>query len=410
MLPRGTGIVRKHRKAILQSFFGKLIGRNGVIQPFTLYSTGSLEAPKCIEMPGKLKKSERKPLVTAINELKHKARLERQMRQQVHEIALQPPNNGLLVKSLVPIAHEVYAARADLFRCVLRIIDSVPVQSCSMCGEVHVGLVPHKIRTCNVAGSPANKEHSWKRGGIEHILPLVESFHLYDRLGRAVSHEERLQVDRIPAIVELCVQAGLDIPECPTRRRAFPVYNVAGRMIDFERRFPKDDISGKDIKTIGFWERTKKQGVDTKPMDLPYDDLKGFALRGMEAWDKMRSGALKLMQKYTVQTCGYCPEVQVGPKGHRVRQCQAYKHQMRDGQHAWQEATIDDLIPPVYVWHVKDTHSDRPLVDGLKRYYGKLPAAVELFAQAGVHVGENYTGIMREDVAVPDLEEEKWVV
>ena len=130
----------------------------------------------------------------------------------------------------------------------------------------------------------------------------------------------------------------------------------------------------------------------------------------MEAWEKMWLGASKLMQKYAVQTCGYCSEVQVGPKGHRVRNCQAYKHQMRDGQHAWQEATVDDLIPPVHVWHVRDVQDGGLLVNGLQRYYGKLPAVVELFAQAGANVGENYVAMMREDVAVPGLDEEKWVV
>lgn len=132
-----------------------------------------------------------------------------------------------------------------------------------------------------------------------------------------------------------------------------------------------------------------------------------IAVRGMEAWENMRTGASKLMQKYAVQTCGYCPEVQVGPKGHRVRNCQAFKHQMRDGQHAWQEATVDDLIPPVYVWHAK---SSKPLVNRLKRYYGMLPAVVELFAQAGAKVSSEYAGVMREDVAIPEVDEEKWVV
>lgn len=117
------------------------------------------------------------------------------------------------------------------------------------------------------------------------------------------------------------------------------------------------------------------------------------------------------MEKYTVQTCGYCPEVQVGPKGHRVRNCQAYKHQMRDGQHAWQEATINDLLPPVYVYHIQDQQSNnKPLVNGLRRYYGMLPAVVELFAQAGAPVGKKYASTMREDVVVPKIDEEKWVV
>lgn len=100
----------------------------------------------------------------------------------------------------------------------------------------------------------------------------------------------------------------------------------------------------------------------------------------------------------------------MGPKGHRVRNCQAFKHQMRCGQHAWQEATVNDLVPPVYVWHVQDMQSGEPLVNDLKKYYGTLPALVELFAQAGAHVGDDYAGLMREDVAVPDLDEEKWVV
>lgn len=133
-------------------------------------------------------------------------------------------------------------------------------------------------------------------------------------------------------------------------------------------------------------------------------------MRGMEAWEKMQLGATKLMQSYAVQTCGYCSEVQVGPKGHRVRQCQAFKHQMRDGQHAWQEATLDDLIPIVYVWHVKDPHGNEFLVDSLKKYYGKLPAVVEMFAQAGACIGETYCNMMREDITVPGVDEEKLVV
>ncbi|KAL2664451.1 hypothetical protein AAZX31_02G177500 [Glycine max] len=179
----------------------------------------------CNELPRKLNKSERKPPVTSFNDLKRQARLKKKERQKLWML-------------------------------------------CSLCGEVHVGHAPHKIRTCDVRGSPSSKEHSWAKVGVEHVLPLVDSFHLYDRIGRAVSHNEMLEVDRIPAIVELCVQAAT-------------------------------------------------------------------AVRGMKAWEKMRGGASKLMGKYAVQTCGYYPEVQVGPKGHRVRNCQAFKHQIRDGQRAW---------------------------------------------------------------------------
>ncbi|KAK6940980.1 APO domain [Dillenia turbinata] len=371
-----------------------------------LFSSGSA----CLELPNKRKKFERKPLVTGINELKRRARVEKEMRRKVQEVVLKPPENGLLIKELVPVAHEVYAAREKLYACIPRVLESIPIYACSLCEEVHVGHPPHKIRTCYAAGSPANKEHTWQGGGLENILPTVESYHLYDRLGRAVSHNERLEVDRIPAILELCIQAGVDIPEYPTRRRAFPVYRIAGRMLDFERKFPREDTPGKDINPQGFWERRNNSIEKTKPVDSPSDNPKGYAIQGMAAWEKIREGAAKLMEKYGAQTCGYCSEVQVGPKGHRVRQCQAFKHQMRDGQHAWQEATIDDLVPPVFVWHVRELDRGKPLVNSLKRYYGKLPAVVELFAQAGAKVGEHYTGLIREDVAVPAPDEEKLVV
>ncbi|WCJ18586.1 hypothetical protein M5689_000925 [Euphorbia peplus] len=376
--------------------------------PTALYcSTGS----SYTELPQKLKKSERKPWITSVNELKRKARVNKKDWELGRERIMQPPDNGLLVKTLVPVAHEVHAARAEVISCVSMVAKTIAVYSCSVCGEVHIGDPPHKIKSCNMIGSLASKEHSWKIGGMEHILPLVESFHLYDRIGRTVSHNEQLQVDRIPAILELCIQGGVDMPEYPTRRRSFPAYNVAGKIIDFERRFPKDEAPpGTGINTGGFWEQREKLRENKEPVDSHSQDIKGVAIQGMEAWRTMCSGARELMKKYAVHTCGYCPEIQVGPRGHKVRNCQAYKHQMRDGQHAWQEATIDDLVPIVYVWHVKDRKSGEPLVNGLKKYYGMVPAVVELFAQAGAKVGQEYAGLMREDIVVPALDEEKWVV
>ncbi|XP_020679196.1 APO protein 3, mitochondrial [Dendrobium catenatum] len=374
-------------------------------------STSSGGFTEHVELPVRRQRSERKPLVTSINHLKRNARLERKMRQDVREIMLKPPENGLLVKRLIPVAHEVYDARKELYDCVSLVLKSVLVHVCRVCEEVYVGKFPHQIRTCDVAGSLPTKEHCWVPGGTEHVLPVIDSFHLYDRLGRAVSHEERLQVDRIPAIVELCVQAGMDISEYPTKRRVYPVYNIAGKLIDFERKFPRDYSSGKDIEPHGFWLRKKDRIHCSTPSFSANEDLQDIALRGMNAWEKMRLGAIQLMRTYTVQTCGYCPEVQVGPKGHRARICQAYKHQMRAGQHAWQEATIDDLVPPVYVWHVRGLHTGGELlVHDMRRYYGKLPAVVELFAQAGACVGEGYGELMREDVAVPGLDEERLVV
>ena len=82
---------------------------------------------------------------------------------------------------------------------------------------------------------------------------------------------------------------------------------------------------------------------------------------------------------------------------------------MRDGQHAWQEARISDLVPPVYVYHVQDQQNNKPLVNELRRYYIMLPAVVELFAQCGAPLEPKYAGAMR-DVVIPEMDEEKWVV
>lgn len=86
--------------------------------PFVWYSTNCSSAV----LLQKLKKSERKPLVKSINELKREARLRNKERQTVEEISLKPPANGLLVKSLVPVAHEVYAAISELLSCVSTVI------------------------------------------------------------------------------------------------------------------------------------------------------------------------------------------------------------------------------------------------------------------------------------------------
>lgn len=112
---------------------------------------------------------------------------------------------------------------------------------------------------------------------------------------------------------------------------------------------------------------------------------------------------------YPVRTCGYCPEVHVGPTGHKAQNCGAHKHQQRNGQHGWQTAVLDDLIPPKYVWHVPDVN--KPLKWELRNFYGQAPAVVELCAQAGACVPDHYKPTMRLDVGIPtDVSEAEMVV
>src|ERR1044072_3095755 len=90
------------------------------------YSTVST----CNELPRKLKVSERKPMVTSINELKRDARRKKKERQMADEIVLQPPQNGVLVEQLIPIAHKVYAARSELMSAVSILVKHIPIYTC----------------------------------------------------------------------------------------------------------------------------------------------------------------------------------------------------------------------------------------------------------------------------------------
>ncbi|KAK3006022.1 hypothetical protein RJ639_016104 [Escallonia herrerae] len=353
-----------------------------------------------------------------------RAKEEREARKaQPCSVLQEPPDNGLLVPQLVEVAHRVHRARDSLLLGVSKLIHAIPVKRCRYCFEVHIGIVGHEIRTCTGPKSGfRNGTHVWRRGAIRDVIYFPNCFHLYDRVGKPrVGHDEQHTVRRVPAIVELCIQAGLDLEKYPARRRTKPVYSIEGRLVDFEPGTQIDETKGKmnsedgsSVLEIGSEINSGKAGnesnlehVINSQVLLRHDkgkSLREISIMTLESWFQMISGAKEIMEKYRVWTCGYCPEVQVGPKGHKVRMCKASKHQSRNGLHAWQEATIDDLVGPNYVWHVSDL-TGPPLVNNLKRYYGKSPAVVELCVQAGAPIPDQYRSMMRVDVVPPGRDE-----
>ncbi|CAN8264731.1 unnamed protein product [Cochlearia groenlandica] len=348
-------------------------------------------------------KSERKPYPTPMKELIRRAKEEKQLRNSHPCRVLEdPPDNGLLVPELVHVAHGVHRSRGSLLSGLSKIIHHVPVHSCRLCSEVHIGKEGHGIRSCTGSGSGSRSgTHVWKRGRACDVVSIPKSFHLYDRAVKPrVIHDERFAVPKISAVIELCIQAGVDLEKFPAKRRSKPVYSIEGRIVDFEQ------VNGVDSETEVTTPTT------TMPTILQGDDrsnavtksLKEVSIETMESWFEMVSGVKKLMERYKVWTCGYCPEIQVGPKGHKVRMCKARKHQMRDGMHAWQEATIDDVVGPNYVWHVRDPDSSA-LDNSLQRFYGKAPAIVELCVQGGAPVPDQYKSMMRLDVVYPQRDE-----
>ncbi|KAI4367835.1 hypothetical protein MLD38_016460 [Melastoma candidum] len=359
-------------------------------------------------------KSERKPYVTPMKELIRRAKGEREARKlNPCRLLEDPPDNGLLVPELVDVAHRVHRYRESLLRDVSQLLRLVPVQRCRFCSEVHIGQAGHEIRTCTGPKSGLRSAtHVWTNGDVEDVVSFPKCFHLFDRVGKPrVVHDERRSMPKVPAVVELCIQAGLDLRKYPTRRRMKPVYSIEGRIVEFE------DVADITESEMDLPSSDNNDLVDPHPLMTAARtihtssnsasgmvDWKQLSMRTLETWTHMVDGVKKMMESYKVWTCGYCPEVQVGPKGHKVRMCKASRHQSRNGLHAWQEATVEDIIGYNYVWHVENT--DRPdLYNNLKRYYGKAPAVVELCVRGGAPIPDKYRSMMRVDVVHPNRDE-----
>lgn len=284
-------------------------------------------------------------------------------------------------------------------------LNSCQLNSCSECSEVHVAQTGHHILDCEGrTSSTRHSSHAWVKGSINEILVPIESYHLFDPFGRRIMHESRFQYDRIPAVVELCIQAGVDILEYPSRRRTNPIRMLGKRVIDrgghLEEPKPSRFRESSSSSLIDF-DTYRASELFPCP---PSSDVPKIAQETVTAYEIVRKGVKKLMKKYSVKACGYCSEVHVGPWGHNAKLCGSFKHQWRDGKHGWQDATLDEVFPPNYVWHVRDP-SGPPLRSALKRYYGKAPAVVEVCMQAGANIPNQYKPMMRLDIVIPDTDE-----
>ncbi|XP_058092908.1 APO protein 3, mitochondrial isoform X2 [Magnolia sinica] len=414
MCPRGKTGERvwtpREKRAMMQRRAFREILRLRISPPFRCepysYSATGTEDARYADVPKpRRRKSERKPYPTPMKVLIRRAKEEKAARKAEPCRILQPPENGLLVPELVHVARRVNQARESLLDGLSKLAGVVvPVKRCRYCSEIHIGHVGHEIRTCSGAKNGLrNSTHVWRTGCLADMVCFPYCYHLHDRVGKPrVGHDERFQVKRLPAILELCIQAGLDHEDYPTRRRTKPVYSIEGRIVDFEPEMEHEDVEGApqaEDPLLSFQSNSGDQN------SCHYEENSNeLSVKTLESWLEMKSGAELMMKTYSVKTCGYCPEVQVGPKGHKVRMCKAARHQFRNGLHAWQEATIDDLIWPNYVWHVRDPHGPT-LANELKRYYGKAPAVVELCMQAGAPVPDEYQSMMRLDVVSPDRDE-----
>ncbi|KAL7111135.1 hypothetical protein ACP275_05G068600 [Erythranthe tilingii] len=225
---------------------------------------------------------------------------------------------------------------------------------------------------------------------------------MFDPFGRRIKHETRFNYDRIPAVVELCIQAGVELQEYPSRRRTEPIRMIGRKVVEMGGIVEEPPLCG----SLGAELDTHSASGRFPPP--PKEEVPAVARETLFAYERVKWGVRKLMRKYTVKACGYCSEVHVGPWGHNAKLCGEFKHQWRDGKHGWQDATVDEVFPPNYVWHVEDP-TGPALTSGLKRFYGKAPAVVEVCVQAGASVPEKYKPMMRLDIVVPEDEEARLI-
>ncbi|KAB5514500.1 hypothetical protein DKX38_028406 [Salix brachista] len=357
----------------------------------------SNEHPQNSDFPRNYSRKEKKPFPTPIVELRRAARERLKKSRGQPKGRVPPPKKGLIVQCLVSLAYDVFNARIILINNLKKLLKVVPVYACGWCDEIHVGPEGHPFKSCKGKhAAQRNGLHQWTNATIEDVLVPVEAYHLYDRLGKRITHEERFSIPQIPAVMELCIQAGVHIPEYPTKRRRKPIIRIGKREFadadESDLPDPVPEVSLKPLLTeISISEAVAPATEEEKTL---------LAEETLQAWEKMRKGSKRLMQMYRVRACGYCPEVHVGPSGHKAQNCGAHKHQQRNGQHGWQSAVLDDLIPPRYVWHVPGVVG-LPLRRELRNFYGQAPAVVEICIQAGAAVPDQYKSTMRLDIRIP---------
>ncbi|XP_021862957.1 APO protein 2, chloroplastic isoform X2 [Spinacia oleracea] len=365
--------------------------------------------PQNADLPKYYSKKEKKPFPVPIVELRRAARERLKNSKGQPRRPVPPPKNGLLVKRLIPVAYDVVNARILLTNNLKKLLKVVTFHACKCCNEIHVGPVGHPFKSCRGPGA-SNRygNHDWGSAVVEDILVPVEAYHLDDRLRKRIAHDERFSIPRIPAVVELCIQAGVNLTGYPTKRRRKAIIRIGkSEFIDADESHLPDPEPEPENSSVTVLSEIPDAEI------VPPSSVEETVLLAEEtliAWERMRQGANKLMKMYPVRVCGYCPEVHVGSSGHKAQNCGAYKHQQRNGQHGWQRAVLNDLIPPRYVWHVPDVNGP-PMKRELRSYYGQAPAVVELCVQAGAAVPEQYMPTMRLDIGIPvSIEEAEKVV
>ncbi|PON34453.1 APO domain containing protein [Trema orientale] len=267
------------------------------------------------------------------------------------------------IRGMIPVARDVLKSRNLLIHGVSTLLNVFPIVSCKFCSEVYIGEEGHLIQTCCGFKRHGKKlVHEWTVGGLNDILVLVEAFHLQHMFQNIVKHHERFDLERVPAVVELCWQAGADPYD--------------------EALLPRTPSSDGDFSAVN--------GIES----ITNQDLRSVAKTTLNAWETLREGVQKLLLVYPAKVCKYCSEIHIGPSGHLARNCGVFKFQSWRGTHFWKKAEVDDLVPPKIVWRRRPQDPPVLLNEG-RDFYGHAPAVIDLCTKAGIVAPTKYNCMMK---------------
>ncbi|PQP93035.1 APO protein 4 mitochondrial [Prunus yedoensis var. nudiflora] len=235
------------------------------------------------------------------------------------------------VPDMIPVAQEVLNSRRLIMQGVSTLLKVLPVMACKFCPEIYIGEKGHLIQTCcGFKHRDKNRVHEWITGGLNDVLAPVEAFHLKHMFQDVIKHHQRFDFERVPAVVELCWQAGA---------------NDENRYSNWS---PESDCCSVD-------------GAES----LSSDELLMIASGTLRAWESLRNGVEKLLMVYPAKLAG---------------------------NPLWRKANVDDLMPPKIVWRRRPQDPQVLLNEG-RGFYGHAPAVVELCTQAGAVAPSKYHSV-----------------